>query len=51
MMKHRKIACDKFFKGDLMDFATVYNFKISRCFDFEIELVNLEALVKLETKG
>jgi 5-(carboxyamino)imidazole ribonucleotide synthase len=28
-----KIACDQFFKGDLMDFETVYNWK-DRCFDF-----------------
>jgi 5-(carboxyamino)imidazole ribonucleotide synthase len=47
-----KIACDKFFKGDLMDFATVYNFgKLVDVLTFEIELVNLEALVKLENEG
>ena len=47
-----KIACDQFFKGDLMDFETVYNFgkKVS-VLTFEIELVNLEALVKLEEEG
>ena len=47
-----KIACDKFFKGDLMDFETVYNFgKLVDVLTFEIELVNLEALVKLEEEG
>ena len=47
-----KIACDKFFKGDLMDFETVYNFgKKVDVLTFEIELVNLEALVKLEEEG
>nr|WP_315167238.1 5-(carboxyamino)imidazole ribonucleotide synthase [uncultured Flavobacterium sp.] len=47
-----KIACNKFFKGDLMDFETVYNFgKKVDVLTFEIELVNLEALVKLEEDG
>jgi 5-(carboxyamino)imidazole ribonucleotide synthase len=47
-----KIACDKFFKGDLMDFATVYNFgKLVDVLTFEIELVNLAALIKLEEEG
>ncbi|SHG45678.1 5-(carboxyamino)imidazole ribonucleotide synthase [Flavobacterium micromati] len=47
-----KIACDKFVKGDLMDFETVYNFgKLVDILTFEIELVNLEALVKLEEEG
>ena len=47
-----KIACNKFFKGDLMDFETVYNFgKKVDVLTFEIELVNLEALVKLEEGG
>nr|WP_315190928.1 5-(carboxyamino)imidazole ribonucleotide synthase [uncultured Flavobacterium sp.] len=47
-----KIACNKFFKGDLMDFETVYNFgKHVDVLTFEIELVNLEALVKLEEEG
>jgi 5-(carboxyamino)imidazole ribonucleotide synthase len=47
-----KIACDKFFKGDLMDFETVYNFgKQVDVLTFEIELVNLAALVKLEEEG
>jgi 5-(carboxyamino)imidazole ribonucleotide synthase len=47
-----KIACDKFFKVDLMDFATVYNFgKLVDVLTFEIELVNLAALIKLEEEG
>ncbi|WP_339921251.1 5-(carboxyamino)imidazole ribonucleotide synthase [uncultured Flavobacterium sp.] len=47
-----KIACNQFFKGDLMDFDTVYNFgKKVDVLTFEIELVNLEALVKLENEG
>ena len=47
-----KIACDQFFKGDLMDFETVYNFgKKVDVLTFEIELVNLDALVKLEKEG
>jgi 5-(carboxyamino)imidazole ribonucleotide synthase len=47
-----KIACNKFFKGDLMDFETVYNFgKQVDVLTFEIELVNLEALEKLENEG
>ncbi|WP_432222889.1 5-(carboxyamino)imidazole ribonucleotide synthase [Flavobacterium sp. TMP13] len=47
-----KIACNKFFKGDLMDFDTVYNFgKQVDVLTFEIELVNLEALEKLESEG
>ena len=47
-----KIACDKFFKGDLMDFETVYNFgKKVDVLTFEIELVNLAALLKLEEEG
>jgi 5-(carboxyamino)imidazole ribonucleotide synthase len=47
-----KIACDQFFKGDLMDFDTVYNFgKKVDVLTFEIELVNLDALVKLENEG
>ncbi|MNQ15341.1 N5-carboxyaminoimidazole ribonucleotide synthase [compost metagenome] len=47
-----KIACNQFFKGDLMDFETVYNFgKQVDVLTFEIELVNLEALVKLEEEG
>ncbi|WP_426095836.1 5-(carboxyamino)imidazole ribonucleotide synthase [Flavobacterium sp. DSR2-3-3] len=47
-----KIACDQFFKGDLMDFETVYNFgKKVDVLTFEIELVNLDALLKLEEEG
>ena len=47
-----KIACNQFFKGDLMDFETVYNFgKKVNVLTFEIELVNLEALLKLENEG
>ena len=47
-----RIACDKFFQGDLMDFDTVYNFgKQVDILTFEIELVNLEALEKLENEG
>jgi 5-(carboxyamino)imidazole ribonucleotide synthase len=47
-----KIACNHFFQGDLMDFDTVYNFgKKVDVLTFEIELVNLDALVKLEEEG
>ena len=47
-----KIACNKFFQGDLMDFDTVYNFgKQVDILTFEIELINLEALKKLENEG
>ena len=47
-----KIACNNFFQGDLMDFETVYNFgKQVDVLTFEIELVNLEALEKLENEG
>jgi len=47
-----KIACNHFFQGDLMDFDTVYNFgKRVDVLTFEIELVNLEALEKLENEG
>ena len=47
-----KIACNHFFKGDLMDFDTVYNFgKQVDVLTFEIELVNLDALEKLENEG
>ena len=47
-----KIGCNQFFKGDLMDFETVYNFgKKANVLTFEIELVNLEALEKLENEG
>ena len=47
-----KIACNHFFKGDLMDYETVYNFgKKVDVLTFEIELVNLEALTQLEVEG
>ena len=47
-----KIACDHFEIGDLMDFDTVYNFgKKVDVLTFEIELVNIEALEKLEKEG
>ena len=47
-----RIACNQFFKGDLMDFETVYQFgKMVDVLTFEIELVNVEALEKLESEG
>ncbi|PJJ10833.1 5-(carboxyamino)imidazole ribonucleotide synthase [Flavobacterium sp. 1] len=47
-----RIACNHFFQGDLMDFETVYNFgKQVDVLTFEIELVNLDALEKLENEG
>ena len=47
-----KIACNTFFQGNLMDFETVYNFgKQVDVLTFEIELVNLDALEKLESEG
>lgn len=47
-----KIACNQFFQGDLMDFDTVYNFgKKVDVLTFEIELVNLDALIQLEKEG
>jgi 5-(carboxyamino)imidazole ribonucleotide synthase len=47
-----RIACNQFFKGDLMDFETVYQFgKMVDVLTFEIELVNVEALEKLEAEG
>jgi 5-(carboxyamino)imidazole ribonucleotide synthase len=47
-----KIACNKFFQGNLMDFDTVYYFgKQVDVLTFEIELVNLDALEKLESEG
>ncbi len=47
-----KIACNKFVQGSLMDYETVYNFgKQVDLLTFEIELVNLEALEKLEAEG
>ena len=47
-----KIGSDKFFRGSLMDFDTVYNFgKQVDVLTFEIEHVNVEALQKLEDEG
>ncbi|NAS32312.1 5-(carboxyamino)imidazole ribonucleotide synthase [Flavobacteriaceae bacterium R38] len=47
-----KIACNQFFKGDLMDFDTVYNFgKKVDLLTFEIEHVNVDALEKLEQEN
>lgn len=47
-----KIACNDFFQGSLLDFDTVYNFgKKVDVLTFEIELVNLDALEKLENEG
>ena len=47
-----KIGCNTFFQGNLMDFETVYNFgKQVDVLTFEIELVNLDALEKLESEG
>lgn len=47
-----KLASNQFFKGDLMDFETVYNFgKKVDVLTFEIEHVNVDALEKLESEG
>jgi len=47
-----KIACNTFVQGDLMDFQTVYQFgKQVDTLTFEIELVNVDALEKLESEG
>jgi 5-(carboxyamino)imidazole ribonucleotide synthase len=47
-----KIGCNKFFKGNLMDFGTVYSFgKQVDVVTFEIEHVNVDALQKLEDEG
>ncbi|MBU2062239.1 MAG: 5-(carboxyamino)imidazole ribonucleotide synthase [Bacteroidetes bacterium] len=47
-----RMACNKFFKGDLMNFETVYQFgKMVDVLTIEIELVNLAALEKLESEG
>ena len=47
-----RMACNQFYKGDLMDFETVYQFgKMVDVLTIEIELVNLEALEKLESEG
>jgi len=47
-----KIACDKFIKGDLMNYDDVYNFgKQVDVLTFEIENVNIDALEALEKEG
>lgn len=47
-----KIACNTFVQGDLMDFDTVYQFgKLVDILTFEIELVNVDAVEKLEFEG
>lgn len=47
-----KIGSNRFFKGSLMDFDTVYNFgKQVDVLTFEIEHVNVDALEKLESEG
>ena len=47
-----KIACNEFFKGDLMDFDTVIEFgRKADVLTFEIEGVNVEALEQLEQEG
>ncbi len=47
-----KIACNEFFKGDLMNFDTVYDFgKKVDVLTFEIEHVNVDALEQLENEG
>lgn len=47
-----RMACNKFYKGNLMDYDTVYQFgKMVDVLTFEIELVNLEALLQLENEG
>ena len=47
-----KIACDTFVQGSLLDFDTVYNFgKQVDVLTFEIELVNVDALERLEQEG
>ena len=47
-----KIACNEFYKGDLLDYDTVYNFgKKVDLLTIEIENVNVEALETLEKEG
>jgi len=47
-----KISCDEFYKGDLLDYSTVYNFgKQVDILTIEIENVNIDALETLETEG
>ena len=47
-----RLSCNKFVKGSLMDFDTVYQFgKIVDLLTIEIENVNLDALDQLEKEG
>lgn len=47
-----RLSCNKFVKGSLMDFDTVYQFgKMVDLLTIEIENVNLEALDQLEQEG
>ncbi len=47
-----RIACNEFFRGDLMDFDTVIEFgRKADVLTFEIEGVNVEALEQLEQEG
>ena len=47
-----RMACNQFVQGSLTDFDTVYDFgKQVDVLTFEIELVNVEALEKLEAEG
>lgn len=49
---HARLGCDKFVKGDLMDYKTVVAFgKDVDLLTIEIENVNLDALEELESKG
>ena len=47
-----KIACNEFYRGDLLDYDTVYNFgKKVNVLTIEIENVNVNALEDLEKEG
>lgn len=47
-----RLACNHFFKGDLLDFQSVYDFgKGLDVLTIEIENVNVEALEKLQEEG
>lgn len=47
-----RFACNTFYKGNLMDFDTVYQFgKMVNLLTIEIENVNLDALDQLEKEG
>lgn len=47
-----RFACNAFYKGNLMDFDTVYQFgKMVNLLTIEIENVNLDALDQLEKEG